>query len=589
MAAVRGAGAAADPTAHDRRVLPPRPGLDRRRPDLALRVAGPQAAPRNVPAPRHARRSRPRPRPGRSRRADRRAQSRRGACRRPPGAGDAATRHADRPALGHLPRSGQRPRAAPRSRPAAARRHGDRTGAGDRDRRRGNRRQRAVPRLHRRQQPASLRQVRTSCRHPAHPPRTRLCDLACAAGAVCHGPAPPGLVVGAECAGGPARAAGDAGHPQRAARQAPRADRRPPGDRYAALGGGGQRDASPVAGAADQLTTGGPRARDLRRTGVSLMEAESRALQAGPVECGLAAPAARGLPARPAQGSAVAAIRDYLALTKPRIIALLLVTTVATMLVADPAGPGVAVVLWTMLGGYLAAGGAGAINHYLDREVDARMARTRRRPLVSGRIVPRHGLLFGVALGTLAFVQLAITVNLLAAALAMVGLLGYVFVYTLWLKPLTPQNIVIGGAAGAVPPLVGWAAATGGLSLDSLYPFAIVFFWTPPHFWALSLLIKDDYARTGVPMLPVVRGEAGTRRQIAAYSLILLAASVAPVVGGLFGAIYLGAALLLGGTFCALAVRLRTHPARRAALRLYLYSLVYLALLFAAMAADRVV
>jgi heme o synthase len=164
-----------------------------------------------------------------------------------------------------------------------------------------------------------------------------------------------------------------------------------------------------------------------------------------------------------------------------------------------------------------------------------------------------------------------------------------VFVYTMWLKPLTPQNIVIGGAAGAVPPLVGWAAATGGLSAEALYPFAIVFFWTPPHFWALSLLIKDDYARTGVPMLPVVRGEAETRRQILAYSLVLLAVTILPVIGGLFGALYLVAALGLGAVLTALALRLRSRPTRAAALRLYLYSLAYLALLFAAMAADRVV
>src|SRR5204863_4571303 len=165
------------------------------------------------------------------------------------------------------------------------------------------------------------------------------------------------------------------------------------------------------------------------------------------------------------------------------------------------------------------------------------------RPLAVGRIEPIHGLAFGVALGVLATALLAVAVNVLAAALALSGLLGYVFVYTLWLKPLTPQNIVIGGAAGAVPPLVGWAAATGGLSLDAVYPFAIVFFWTPPHFWALSLLIKDDYARTGVPMLPVVRGEAETRRQILLYTLVLVAVSLLPVIGGLFGAIYLATAV----------------------------------------------
>jgi heme o synthase len=289
--------------------------------------------------------------------------------------------------------------------------------------------------------------------------------------------------------------------------------------------------------------------------------------------------------ARPAS----AVMRDYLALTKPRIIALLLVTTVATMFVADPAGPSLATILLTAIGGYLAAGGAGAINHYIDRDRDARMARTRSRPLVAGRIEPLHGLLFGVALGAAAFVLLALAVNPLAALLALAGLLGYVFVYTLWLKPLTPQNIVIGGAAGAVPPLVGWAAATGGLSPSALYPFAIVFLWTPPHFWALALLIKDDYARTGVPMLPVVRGEATTRRQILLYAVLLAGFTLLPVATGLFGGIYLAAALPLGAAFVALAARLLARPSRRAALRLYLSSLLYLALLFTAMAVDRAI
>ena len=245
--------------------------------------------------------------------------------------------------------------------------------------------------------------------------------------------------------------------------------------------------------------------------------------------------------------------------------------------------------LWTMLGGYLAAGGAGAINHYIDRDRDARMARTRSRPLVAGRIEPLHGLTFGIVLGALAVVELALTVNVLSAVLALAGLLGYVFVYTIWLKPLTPQNIVIGGAAGAVPPLVGWAAATGGLAPEALYPFAIVFLWTPPHFWALSLLIKDDYARTGVPMLPVVKGEAATRRQILIYTLILVAFTLLPVATGFLGAIYAVAAVGLGAAFIALAVRLLRDRSRAAALRLYLSSLAYLALLFCAMAADRVV
>ena len=295
-------------------------------------------------------------------------------------------------------------------------------------------------------------------------------------------------------------------------------------------------------------------------------------------------------PARSAAAAGLLAhIRDYIALTKPRIISLLLVTTVATMVVASPDALALTTVLWTMLGGYLAAGGAGAINHYLDRERDARMARTQGRPLVAGRIKPLHGLTFGIALGALAFVQLAVTVNLLSAALAMAGLLGYVFVYTIWLKPLTPQNIVVGGAAGAVPPLVGWAAATGGLTLDALYPFAIVFLWTPPHFWALSLLIKDDYARTGVPMLPVVRGDVVTRRQIVFYAAILVTFTLAPVATGLFGPIYLVTASLLGAGFLGLSVHLARSPSRPAALRLYLSSLAYLALLFTAMAVDRAV
>jgi len=286
--------------------------------------------------------------------------------------------------------------------------------------------------------------------------------------------------------------------------------------------------------------------------------------------------------------TAIARANDYVSLTKPRIISLLLLTTVATMFVAKPDGLALSTVLWTMLGGYLAAGGAGAINHYLERDSDARMVRTSHRPLASGRISPRRGLIFGISLGVIATVQLALTVNPLAAALALAGLLGYVFVYTLWLKPRTPQNIVLGGAAGAMPPLVGWAAATGELSAQALWPFAIVFLWTPPHFWALSLLISDDYARTGVPMLPVVRGEVATRRQILGYAALLVGVSVGPVITGLLGTLYLVSALALGIGFSALAVILLARPSRAAARRLYLSSLAYLALLFVAMALDRV-
>ncbi len=241
-----------------------------------------------------------------------------------------------------------------------------------------------------------------------------------------------------------------------------------------------------------------------------------------------------------------------------------------------------------MLGGYLAAGGAGAINHYIDRGRDAQMARTDSRPLANGRIEPIHGLIFGIALGAIAFFQLWFTVNLLSAGLAMLGLLGYVFLYTMWLKPITPQNIVIGGSAGAVPPLVGWAAASGSLTLEALWPFLIIFFWTPPHFWALSLMIKDDYERTGVPMLPVVKGEAETRKQILIYTLIMVAVTIGPFVTGLLGGLYLASAIGLGAVFIGMSVMLFRNPDTNITLRLYLYSLAYLALLFVAMAIDAV-
>jgi protoheme IX farnesyltransferase len=279
---------------------------------------------------------------------------------------------------------------------------------------------------------------------------------------------------------------------------------------------------------------------------------------------------------------------DYLALTKPRVISLLLVTTVATMFVADRS-PRFSTIVLTVIGGYLAAGGAGAINHYIERDIDAHMSRTARRPLPSGRIEPRSALWFGIALGVISFVVFALGVNMTAALLALGGLLGYVFVYTLWLKPITTQNIVIGGAAGAVPPLVGWAAASGQLDASAFYLFAIVFYWTPPHFWALALLIKDDYARTGIPMLPVVDGEAETRRQILLYGWLLLAITALPLGGGLFGSLYATGALVLGAGFLALCIRLHRRADRRSALVLFHYSLLYLALLFVTMALDRAV
>ena len=278
------------------------------------------------------------------------------------------------------------------------------------------------------------------------------------------------------------------------------------------------------------------------------------------------------------------AVGDYVSMTKPKVQSLLLFTTITTMYVAGD--PSLGLVALTCLGGALSAGGAGAINHYWDRDIDAVMKRTSDRPVPSGRVAHRSALTFGIVLGAAAFVLLTLTVNLLAAALALGGLLGYVLVYTIWLKRSTPQNIVIGGAAGAVPPLVAWAATTGSLDGSALYLFAIVFYWTPPHFWALSLLMKDEYAKAGVPMLPVVRGESETRWQILLYSILLVAVTVLPFAGHLFDALYLVAALGLGTAFIGLAVRLRRRADRRSALRLYLFSLVYLALLFAVMVVD---
>ncbi|HVS28597.1 MAG TPA: heme o synthase [Solirubrobacteraceae bacterium] len=291
-------------------------------------------------------------------------------------------------------------------------------------------------------------------------------------------------------------------------------------------------------------------------------------------------------PARPAFAirGARQLVMDYISLTKPKVQSLLLLTTVATMYVAGR--PSLLLVAATCFGGYLSAGGAGAINHYFDRDIDARMARTASRPIPAGRISPRAGLAFGIALAVASFVELSVAVNVLCATLALAGFAGYVGVYTIWLKRSTPQNIVIGGAAGAIPPLVGWSAVTGTLDPTALYLFAIVFYWTPPHFWALALLMKDEYAKVGVPMLPVVRGEDETRRQILLYTGLLAVVTLLPVVGGLFGAIYAALAVLLDAAFSTLAIVLARRADRRSALRLYLFSLLYLALLFGAMVAD---
>jgi heme o synthase len=277
-------------------------------------------------------------------------------------------------------------------------------------------------------------------------------------------------------------------------------------------------------------------------------------------------------------------ISDYFEMTKPKVQSLLLFTTVTTMYVAGD--PSLGLVALTCLGGALSAGGAGAINHALDRDLDQMMKRTADRPVASGRVSVRAAIVYGVLLGCASFALLSLTVNPLAAVLSMSGLLGYVLVYTMWLKRRTPQNIVIGGAAGAVPPLVAWAAVTDGLAGTPLYLFAIVFFWTPPHFWSLSLLMKDEYARAGVPMLPVVRGEGETRRQILLYAVLLYAVSQLPFCAGAFGVTYLVCSVVLGAAFIFGAYRLLSRPSRRTALRLYLFSLAYLALLFGAMVAD---
>jgi protoheme IX farnesyltransferase len=277
-------------------------------------------------------------------------------------------------------------------------------------------------------------------------------------------------------------------------------------------------------------------------------------------------------------------LADYIELTKPKVQSLLLLTTITTMYVAGDPSP--LLVVLTCLGGYLSAGGAGAVNHWYDRDIDARMARTAARPVPSGRVSPSAALAFGCTLAGLSFLELSVTVNVLAATLSFAGFLGYIFLYTVWLKRRTPQNIVIGGAAGAIPPLVGWAAVTGSLSGTAVLLFFIVFFWTPPHFWALSLLMKEEYAKVGVPMLPVVRGETETRRQILLYTVLLYAVTQLPFCAGGFGDIYLVVSIALGLGFIAGAIRLYRRADRRSALQLYLFSLAYLALLFCTMVAD---
>ena len=277
---------------------------------------------------------------------------------------------------------------------------------------------------------------------------------------------------------------------------------------------------------------------------------------------------------------------DLVMLTKPRIISLLLVTTAAPMYIAG--SPTWFTLLIVMVGGYLMAGGANAVNMYIDQDIDDRMARTRLRPIPGGRMTPRAVLAFGLALAVGATWLLARYVNVLTSALALGGFYFYVFVYTRWLKRTTPQNIVIGGAAGAFPPLVGWAATTGTVDLTAIYLFLIVFYWTPPHFWALALLKQVDYGRAGVPMAPVVWGERETMDQMFWYTILLIALTVIPVAYGAFGIIYLVSAIALGGALLWGVIRMRrAKPWTGAAWWVYKYSLLYLALLFVAMVIDK--
>ena len=299
---------------------------------------------------------------------------------------------------------------------------------------------------------------------------------------------------------------------------------------------------------------------------------------------------AAGASTRPSFG---ALARDYVSLTKPKIISLLLITAAGGMFLAQQGVPPLDQILWVWLGGALASGGANAINHHLDRDIDREMRRTRRRPVAGRRVAPRYALAFGIALNAAAFVLLATLIQplpagLLAAGLTLFASLFYVFVYTLWLKRSTPSNIVIGGAAGAIPPVVGWAAVTGGIDLPAAYLFAIVFFWTPPHFWALSLLIQADYEQAGVPMLPVVSSRRQTALHIFLYAIALVGLTLMFGILPQVGVIYTAAAAVLGAPFIALAWRLWRQDTRARAKAAYLYSLAYLALLFLAIMADSV-
>ena len=286
----------------------------------------------------------------------------------------------------------------------------------------------------------------------------------------------------------------------------------------------------------------------------------------------------------PVRMSGMQLARDYVSLLKLRIVALLDATAIGVMFPAAHGHPGLLTVFAVLIGGTLAAGGAHSINCWFDRDIDAAMNRTRRRPVPDGRIPAWHALAIGIGLNALAFAVLWAGANLLAAALALAGTLIYVFVYTIWLKRSTPQNIVIGGAAGAMPPLVGWAAATGRLDLSALALFAVIFFWTPPHFWALAQVLKSDYARARIPMLPVVAGEQSAKRQSVVYAVLTAIVSVVPFFTGVAGPVYLAGAIVLGIGLVGLTVL--DLSGKRWTRRLFAYSLVYVGVLFALFAVS---
>ena len=281
--------------------------------------------------------------------------------------------------------------------------------------------------------------------------------------------------------------------------------------------------------------------------------------------------------------------RGYVSLTKPRIMVLLLVTAMTGLFLGEQGVPSLTLVIVVLIGGAFASGGASSLNHYLDRDIDSKMNRTKNRPIPSKQISPVEALLFGIVLNALGFLVFIYWANLLSAILAITGTLFYIFVYTMLLKRNTPQNIVLGGAAGAIPPLVGYAAVTGTVSMSAIYLFLIIFFWTPPHFWSLALMIKDDYERAGIPMLPVVKGVDQTKRSIFAYTVFLIGLTLGFVWMEGMGWLYFITSLVLGSMFVYYAWALLRRGTERATKRMYLYSLAYLFLLFAAIMLDAIV